>query len=47
MKVKYFTASNYNKFTNNILDGKMKNKNIIKKPDISGFIDNSDLGKKR
>ena len=43
---KYFTTSDYNKFTNNILDAKIKNKKLVNKSVISGFIDNSDLDNK-
>ena len=39
---KYFTTSDYNKFMNNILDAKIKNKKLVNKS-VSGFIDNSDL----
>ena len=35
----------YNKFTNNILDAKIKNKNLINESDIFGFVNNSDLDK--
>ena len=43
---KYFTIFGYNKFPNNVLDVKIKNKNIVDKSDISKFINNSDLDKK-
>ena len=42
----YFTTSDYNKFMNDILDAKIKNKELVNKCDISGFINNSDLNNK-
>ena len=42
---KYFTTL-YDKFTNNILDQKIKNKELVHKSDISKFINKSDLDKK-
>ena len=38
---KNFTPSDYNKFTNNILNANIKNQELINKYDISGFINNS------
>ena len=49
LKIKYFTKSDYNKFTNDILDAEKKNKKntyFVNKSDISGFIKDSDLNKK-
>ena len=42
---KYFTTSDYNKFTVEILNAKITEKELVDKSDISGFIDNSDLDK--
>ena len=36
---KKFTSSDYNQFTSEMLDAKMKEKESINKSDISGFID--------
>ena len=46
MEGKYLTTSDYNKFTNEILDAKKKNKKLINKYDTSEFTNNSDLDKK-
>ena len=43
MEAKYFTISNFNKFTGDILDKKIKEKGLVDKSDIYRFIDNSDL----
>ena len=43
---KYFTTSDYNKFTSKILEIKIKVRGLVDKSDISGFIDNSDSDKK-
>ena len=43
---KCFTTSDYNKFTDNILDTKIKNKKLVNEFDISGFINNYDLNEK-
>ena len=40
---KYFTPSDYNKFANNILDAKIKIKEIVNESDISEFIKSADL----
>ena len=40
---KYFTTSDCNKFTNDVLDAKIKNKKILNEFGISGFISNTDL----
>ena len=39
---KYFTTSDYNKLTKDVLDAKITNKELADKSDISGFINNSD-----
>ena len=46
IKSKYFTTADYNRFTNERLDLKRKQKQLVNKSDIAGFIDNSDLNKK-
>ena len=46
IKSKYFTATDYNKFTNEKLDLKIKQKQLADKFGIAGFINNSDLNKK-
>ena len=43
---KYFTTSDYNKLTSNILDTNVIKK-LVNESDISGFINNFDLDKKR
>ena len=43
---KYSTTTNYNTFSKEILDAKIKEQVLVEKSDISGFIDNSDLNKK-
>ena len=43
---KYFTAANYDKFTSKILDAKIKQKELVLKSAIAGFINNADLDKK-
>ena len=40
---KYFTTSDYNKFTSELIDTKIEQKELINKSDISRFINNSDL----
>ena len=40
---KYFTTSSYNKFKSDILDAKIKQKELVNKPDISNLIKNSGL----
>ena len=40
---KYFTTSNYNKFSGDILNAKMKEKELVSNSDISGFTGNSYL----
>ena len=46
IETKYFTKLHCNKFTRNILDGKIKVKELIEKSAIAGFINNADLNKK-
>ena len=43
---KYFTTSDYNKFTNNIFNAKIKTKKLVNKSDISEFINNTGINKK-
>ena len=43
---KYFITSDYNKFTNVIINTKIKEKELVNKSDPSRFINNSDLDKK-
>ena len=45
IEAKYCTTSDYNEFTYEILDTKIKEKEVVNKF-VSGFIDNSDLNKK-
>ena len=40
---KYLDISDYNKFTNDTLDVKIKEKQLLNKCNISGFINSSDL----
>ena len=41
---KFFTTSDYNKCTGEMLNEKIKENRLADKSDISGFIDNSVLG---
>ena len=45
IKSKYFTTSDYKKFTNQIIDNKIKErvKKLVKKSDISRSMNNSNL----
>ena len=43
---KYFTTANCNKFTSQTLDTKVKQKELVHKSAIAGFINNADLDKK-
>ena len=43
IEIKYFTRYDYNKFTGEILNAKIKEKQLVKISDISGFKDDSDL----
>ena len=47
IEASYFATSDYNNFTNKILVTKTKEKRLIYKYEISGFIDYSDLDKKK
>ena len=46
IECKYLTTSDYNKFKNEIIGNKIKEKNLVKKSDISLFIGNSNLDKR-
>ena len=46
IEYKCFATSNYNTFTNYILDLRIKEEKLVNQSNISGFIYNSDLGKK-
>ena len=43
MEGNYFTISDCNKSTYELLDAKINAKELVLKHDVSGFIDNSDL----
>ena len=43
---KYFTTSDYDKFTNDILNAKIKLKELVNKSNISNLVKNSDLNTK-
>ena len=43
---KYFIDFDYNKFTNGIIDAKIKQKELVNKSNISNFSKNSDLNTK-
>ena len=43
---KYFSTADYNKFTSPALDAKIKQKQLVGKSAIAGFINNADLNKK-
>ena len=43
---KYFITSDYNKFTNVIINTKIKEKELVNKSDTSRFINNYDLDEK-
>ena len=47
IKSKYFTRADYKKLTNEKLDLKIKQKGLVDKSDIAGFISNFDLDKKK
>ena len=42
---RYITATDYNKFTKNIVDNSIKSKHLVDKSVISGFINSADLDK--
>ena len=46
IEVKYITTSYYNKFTSDILDTKLKQKELVKNSDISNLIKDSALNTK-
>ena len=46
IKSKYFTTADQNKFANEKLDLKIKQKGIVNKSDIAGFMNNTDFDKK-
>ena len=46
LKKKYFTASDYNKFASDILDDKIKQKELVNKSDIFNLVKKSDLDTK-
>ena len=39
---KYITTAHYNKFTKDIVDNRIKSKNLVDKSAISGFINNAE-----
>ena len=43
---KFFTTADYNRFTNQTLNAKVKQKRLVDKCPIAGFINNADLDKK-
>ena len=45
LEAKYFILSDYNKFTGQKHDKKIKEKDLVDKSNISGFTDNPDLDK--
>ena len=47
IEAKYSTTSYYNKFAGEMLDKKIKEKELVNKSDISQFIDNPDLDKRK
>ena len=46
IKKKHFTSCDYNQFTSNILNAKVKEKELIDKSDISNFVKSLDLNTK-
>ena len=44
---KYFTTADYKKFTSQTLDAKIKQKGLVDKSAIAGFMNNTDLDKKK
>ena len=44
---KYFSTVDYNKFTSETLHTKIKQKQLVDKSAIAGFINNTDLDKKK
>ena len=45
IETRYFTTCDYKKFTDEILYAKVKEKKLVNKSDISGFIDKYNLDK--
>ena len=43
---KYFTTADYNRFTSETLDAKIKQKELVNKSDISNLMSNTDLNTK-
>ena len=43
VKGKYLATSGYKKLTSEILDGKLKQKELANKPDISNHVNNAEL----
>ena len=43
---KYFTTADYNNFTSQTLDAKIKQKGLVDKSAVNGFISNSDIDRK-
>ena len=46
IKGKYFTTADYNKFTSNILDTKIKKKKLVNESNVSNLVNDSDLNTK-
>ena len=46
MRKKYFTASDYNEFTGETLNAKIKRKELVNKSQIFNLVKNSDLNAK-
>ena len=47
IETKYFTISDYDKFTSKILETKIKEKGLVDKSNISNLLKNSNLKRKR
>ena len=43
IEAKYFTTADYNKFTSQTLDAKIKRERLVDKSAIAGLINNADL----
>ena len=43
---KYFDTADYNKFTSDILDAKIKQKELVNKSDIADFVKKKDFDRK-
>ena len=46
IEYRYFTTADYNKFTSQTLDAKIKQEELFDKSAIAGFTNNADLNKK-